>query len=342
MNNKNPLVSICVPIYGVEKYIERCAVTLFEQTYENIEYIFVNDCTKDNSISFLEEVISRYPARTSAVRIITHDKNRGLAAARNTTVENSTGEFILHVDSDDYIENNTVELLVSEQQKNDADIVTCGIFIHKPTTVAMRILPHYSSPKELTSKLIGRQTSVNIWGRLIRRSLYIDNDIKAMEGVNMGEDYSVSPILAYYAKEVATLEKPLYHYDCTNVCSYSNVFSVKNAEQTWTAFDLLNSFFKEKEEELKKSLDYGKVHLVVNQMIACCRNKKNKAYYKTLKNKLKGINKDAAKKQKNGKYIVISHNGSISATSKEILYLTENMLVVRGIYNTYTTTYICD
>ena len=110
--DKFPLVSICVPIYGVEKYIERCAVTLFEQTYDNLEYIFVNDCTTDDSMAILEEVISRYPARSSAVRIIAHEKNRGLAAARNTTVENCTGEFILHVDSDDYIENNTLLLVV--------------------------------------------------------------------------------------------------------------------------------------------------------------------------------------------------------------------------------------
>ena len=294
-----------MPIYGVEKYIERCAVTLFEQTYDNLEYIFVNDCTTDDSMAILEEVISRYPARSSAVRIIAHEKNRGLAAARNTTVENCTGEFILHVDSDDYIENNTVELLVKEQKKNDADIVTCGIFMHKPRTVTTRILPHYSSPKVMALKLIGRQTAVNIWGRLIRRSLYIDNDIKAMEGVNMGEDYSVSPILAYHAKIVATLEQPLYHYDCTNVSSYTNVFSVKNAEQTWNAFDILESFFKEKDEELKKSLDYGKVHIVTNQIIACCRDKKNKLYYKTLKNKLKGINKDALKAVSLSKRIVI-------------------------------------
>lgn len=303
--DKFPLVSICVPIYGVEKYIERCAVTLFEQTYDNLEYIFVNDCTTDDSMAILEEVISRYPARSSAVRIIAHEKNRGLAAARNTTVENCTGEFILHVDSDDYIENNTVELLVKEQKKNDADIVTCGIFMHKPTKTITRLRPHFTSPKEMATRLIGRQTAANIWGRLIRSSLYLDNDVKAMEGVNMGEDYSVSPILAYYAKEVATLEQPLYHYDCTNVNSYSYKFSKKNAEQVWKAYRALQERFSGKGSEFEKALDYGKVDIAINQMILCCRNKENKPYYRTLKNRIKDINKEALKAVGIGKRIVI-------------------------------------
>lgn len=293
MNDKNPLVSICVPIYGVEKYIERCAVTLFEQTYENIEYIFVNDCTKDNSIAILEEVISRYPARSSAVKIITHEKNRGLAAARNTCVENSTGKFILHVDSDDYIEKDTVELLVKEQQKNDADIVTCGIFMHKPSTTITRELPFFKSPELMTTALIGRQTAVNIWGRLIRRFLYTENGIKATEGINMGEDYSVVPLLSYNAKLVSNLPRPLYHYDCTNISSYTNVFSQKNAEQTWQAYRTLENYFVDKGDTFKMALDYGKVHIITNQIVCCCKNKENKPYFNQLIGKLKCIDRKA-------------------------------------------------
>ena len=311
---KSPLVSICVPIYGVEKYIERCAVTLFEQTYENIEYIFVNDCTKDNSIAMLEEIILRYPARTSAVRIITHEKNRGLAAARNTTVENSTGDFILHVDSDDYIEKDTVELLIKEQQRTNADIVTCGIFMHKSKKIIKIGAPNFASSKEMAIKLIGRQASASIWGRLIRRSLYIDNDIKALEGVNMGEDYSVSPKLAYHAKEVATLQQALFHYDCTNINSYSYKFSKKNADQTWLAYNILEDEFRNKSIELDKALDFGKVEIAINQMIQCCKNKENKDYFLILRNKVRETPKCALK--------------AVPITKRVIMYLS-NWNIVR-------------
>ena len=110
MEDKNhPLISICVPVYGVEKYIERCAVSLFEQTYENIEYIFVNDQTKDKSWEILLGVIERYPMRKSQVKLSTHDKNRGLAAVRNTAANLASGRFIIWVDAEDYVETNIVQ-----------------------------------------------------------------------------------------------------------------------------------------------------------------------------------------------------------------------------------------
>ena len=90
-------VSVCIPVYGVEKYIERCARSLFEQTMtDGIEFIFVNDCTKDNSIEILEKVLEEYPHRKEQVKIIHHEKNRGLVAARNTGLEHATGDYIIH------------------------------------------------------------------------------------------------------------------------------------------------------------------------------------------------------------------------------------------------------
>ncbi|MDR0829587.1 MAG: glycosyltransferase, partial [Prevotellaceae bacterium] len=104
-----PAVSILVPIYKVSAYIERCAHSLFQQTFENIEYIFVNDCTPDDSIEKLQKIIEQYPNRKPFVKIIHHKKNRGLAETRNTALYNSTGKYIQHIDSDDYIELNMIE-----------------------------------------------------------------------------------------------------------------------------------------------------------------------------------------------------------------------------------------
>ena len=114
MQNTQPVVSILVPIYGVEKYIARCVESLFGQTYDNIDYVFVDDCTPDNSITVLKNVLSNYPNRKDSVRIIRHKKNQGLAVTRNTAVAVAKGEFLMHVDSDDWIELNTVELCVKK------------------------------------------------------------------------------------------------------------------------------------------------------------------------------------------------------------------------------------
>ena len=117
MTELNPKVSILVPVYGVEKYIERCARSLFEQTYKNIEFIFINDCTKDNSIKVLEDTLKDYSTIGENVIIVEHEYNKGLAGARNTGVSNASGEFILWVDSDDSIDRSAVEKLIKVQMK---------------------------------------------------------------------------------------------------------------------------------------------------------------------------------------------------------------------------------
>jgi glycosyltransferase involved in cell wall biosynthesis len=144
------LVSILVPIYGVEKYIERCARSLFEQTYSNIEYVFVNDCTKDKSIELLMNVLNEYPHRKGQVKLIHHERNRGLAAARNTAVYNMTGEYVWHVDSDDYIETQAVELLVNEIQKTNAEVIIFGY----NTVISYQITPFsvYKTEKHTSSQ----------------------------------------------------------------------------------------------------------------------------------------------------------------------------------------------
>ena len=103
-------VSICIPIYEVERFIERCARSLFTQSYQNIEYIFVNDCTPDHSIDVLQEVLKEYPNRAKFVNIVSHNINRGLAAARQTAIRHATGDYMFHLDSDDYLEHDAIRL----------------------------------------------------------------------------------------------------------------------------------------------------------------------------------------------------------------------------------------
>ena len=109
-----PLISILVPVYNVNLYIERCARSLFEQTYKNIEFIFVNDCTPDNSIDILKTIITSYPEVYDKVKIINHINNKGLSYARNTALQNATGEYIIHIDSDDFIDRNCIKELADK------------------------------------------------------------------------------------------------------------------------------------------------------------------------------------------------------------------------------------
>ncbi|MCS2593772.1 glycosyltransferase family 2 protein [Bacteroides thetaiotaomicron] len=98
-----PLVSVIVPVYRAEKFIQRCARSLFEQTLEEMEFVFVNDCTPDSSMVILRgDNKKEYPNRARQIRIVEHDQNKGSATARNTGLDNAHGSYIIYCDSDDW------------------------------------------------------------------------------------------------------------------------------------------------------------------------------------------------------------------------------------------------
>ena len=122
-------ISVIVPVYGVEKYIIRCVKSIFRQTMtERVEFIFVNDCTTDRSMELLADIIGDYPQLSSRVIIINHPRNRGLAVARQTGLEAARGEYILHLDSDDFFEPDMLEVLYQAALTGNSDVVVSDFF----------------------------------------------------------------------------------------------------------------------------------------------------------------------------------------------------------------------
>ena len=268
-----PLVSILIPIYGVEKFIERCAISLFEQSYQNIEFIFVNDCTKDNSINILNDVIARYPERKSFVKIITHEKNKGLAGARNTALDNALGDFVMHIDSDDYVNKDLVTLAVSKQIATGADIVLTDFIQAYPTFTVSIKHPIYNDSRMYCVSAIKREMPVTIWGKLIRRNIYTSNNIHCSEGNNQGEDYQVLPILCYYVNKVACVDQCLYYYDCQNEGAYSNSFTLAKHSQNWHSMDIVKDFFSNKDKVFMDAVKCGRIRQLTDDLIISCKSK---------------------------------------------------------------------
>ena len=109
-------VSVIVPIYNVEKYFERCICSLFQQTLVDVEFIFIDDASCDDSINILYKYIKSFPSKR--VTIVKHKSNQGLAAARNSGLNVAIGEYIFNCDSDDWLENNALEELYNIAKKN--------------------------------------------------------------------------------------------------------------------------------------------------------------------------------------------------------------------------------
>lgn len=284
-------VTIAVPIYGVEAYIKRCAISLFEQSYENIEYIFVNDCTKDNSIQVLEKVIEKYPKRGSQVKIINHDMNRGLAATRNTAIEHASGEFIMWVDSDDYIHKDIVAKCCHAQSLTNADIVSCGCCVLSQKKSKQLHIKSYNSSIDFSLALFQRKTHGAVWGRLIRKQLYIDHNIRVKEGVNMGEDFQVMPILAYFSNSVSFIDEPLYYYDCSCVSSYTNLYSKSKFLQDWESFDIVKCFFAQFNHKYDKEINLAELKVIITDFVFSARYKNIDYYYYDSRMRLLQINR---------------------------------------------------
>lgn len=250
-------ISICIPVYGVEKYIEKCARSVFEQTYGEIEYIFVDDCSPDNSIAVLQSVLKDYPTREPLVKIIRHEKNRGLAAARNTAVQYASGDYIMHVDSDDFLESDAVEKALVNAQSENADVVIFDmnhIFIDGSTMLESARVP--DNRLEYLHWLIRRDSILGVCGGLYRRSLYTNNNVWAIEGLNYGEDYATKPRLIYYAQRISYLPEPLYNYVQYNSNAYTQNVTRESIENVLKACEILGSFFHNLKDD---TLDYDEI-----------------------------------------------------------------------------------
>lgn len=272
----NVKVSILVPVYGVEKYIGQCAQTLFEQDYQNIEYVFVNDCTKDRSIEVLQKTLKAYPHRKEQVKIIKHPENRGLSAARNTALENATGEYIMPIDSDDFLSCNTVvSEVMTKAVHEDDDLVFYGMQSYPGKKIFKQDIPLNS--RDLTKKILMWKVALTIWGCLYKRSLFMDHNIRSLTNVSMGEDYAIKPRLTYFAKKIGFIDKPFYCYRQENNNSISKNFKSTHIDNLRTCIDGFIEFFSTKPDynEYRDAIKIGEFRCKIQclRLWACQQGK---------------------------------------------------------------------
>ena len=227
MAEKNK-VSIIIPIFKVRNFIERCVCSLFEQTLKDVEYIFVDDASPDDSIDILKSCIDRYPERKDQVIILTHEHNQGLPAARNTGLAVATGEYVFHCDSDDFVEKDMLEEMYKAAKEKDADMVYCDFYLSFEKNERYMSNPVYETADSMLRQgLLGGNMKYNVWNKLVRRSLYTDNDILFPAAHAMGEDMTMIR-LAACAKSVAYAPKAFYHYVKLNANAYSATMSERH------------------------------------------------------------------------------------------------------------------
>lgn len=221
-----PKVSVIVPFYMVAPFIERCTRSLMEQTLSDVEFIFVDDASPDESRATIEKVAKEYNRN---ITLLTHPQNQGLPAARNTGLVQAHGQFIYHCDSDDYLEPTLLEEMYKAAMEEKADYVYCDFFLDFGTSRRYMKTPDYSSPEQMIKEgFLAGQMKYNVWNKLVSRSLYENKHmIRFPSGHGMGEDMTMIA-LAIQAQKVAHVSKALYHYMKTNAGAFTNTFSARH------------------------------------------------------------------------------------------------------------------
>ena len=254
-------LSIIIPIFKVRNFIERCACSLFEQTLKDVEYIFVDDSSPDDSLDILKACVERYPKRKEQVLILMHEQNQGLPAARNTGLAAATGEYVFHCDSDDFVEKDMLEEMCKAAKDKDADIVYCDFYLSFEQNERYMGNPAYETAEDMFKQgLLGGNMKYNVWNKLVRRSLYTDNNITFPAGHAMGEDMTMIR-LAACAKNIAYVPKAFYHYVKLNANAYSATMSERHKVDIRFNVDQTVEFLQNKFGcELEKEIAFFKLN----------------------------------------------------------------------------------
>lgn len=240
-----PAVSVIVPIYNVEKYIGCCVRSLFEQTLENMEYIFVNDCTQDSSMEVLKAVIGEYPQRQDQVKVIEFQKNKGVSYARNAGLQASCGLYTIFCDSDDWVEKEMYEKMYLKAKASGADLVGCDYYDEYSGSSCYQKVFFDLPEKEQFRRLLYGGKGGFVWIRLVRRELYEMNAISFPDGVNMIEDLFVSLKLHWKARRVAYIPEAFYHYIKYNSNSIITNINQRQLDDSIEIVHRIESFLKE-------------------------------------------------------------------------------------------------
>lgn len=258
-------VSIIVPVYNVEKYLVRCIESLINQTFKNIEIILINDGSTDNSLN----IINEYRKKDKRIKLI-NNKNNGVSYSRNIGIKQSTGDYIMFVDSDDWIDKDAIKNMYALAIKNSCDLIMCSYtreflngskerkimlddeVIYEKKNIKRDLLRRLIGPiKGELVKSEGLDSIGTVWGKLYKSSIIKNNYIKFidLEEIGSAEDVLFNIYLFNEIDRAMFINKPIYHYWKVNSDSITSKYNPKLMEQRKVFFKYVQKFIEKNKME---------------------------------------------------------------------------------------------
>lgn len=282
------LVSIVVPIYNVEKYLQQCLESIINQTYKHIEILLVNDGSTDNSGKIAEE----YAVIDNRIKVI-HKKNGGLSSARNAGINKAKGKYIAFIDSDDWIELEFIQVLVNSAEEYNSDIIQCG-FLREYTdnknsfggNSNKPIINVYTGKEAINDLFNKRNITVMAWNKLYNIKLF--NKIRYPENL-IHEDEAVIHELLYNSNKVITINTLLYHYRIRSNSITQLSFNPAKMDIIDALENRKNYFAEKNERDFEDLTDKSYFRALLNVLSLLYFSKfENKNYYELIiRNKIK-------------------------------------------------------
>ena len=295
-------ISVIIPVYNVEKYIDKCLTSLVNQTIDNFEIIVVNDGTKDNSQDIIDKYKKEYPKLIKSII----KENGGQGSARNVGLSVAKGEYIAYVDSDDYIEFDMLEKLYNNAKENNSDIVVCGnhlvtenydLICDEVYKNDLKIFNVKSNPGILFDKMA-------VWNKIYKTSFLKTLNLE-FRSKKWYEDFDFSTIVLLNAKRISLIEEPLYFY----VLRQGSTMNNSNVKRNLEIIDAFNNIldYTKKYKLYKKyyeELEFLAIsHIYLYAIVRIIKSKADKKEKIKNINKLKNYLKNNFENYKNNKYL---------------------------------------
>lgn len=317
----NFLVSIIIPVFKTEQFVERCLKSVCEQTLENFQIIIVDDCSPDNAIQKAEQVLDLYPNRLVHTKIIRLEKNVGLASARKIAFKYIEGKYVTCLDSDDYLDKNALEQMLHKAEAMEADIVICDYFLVSKKNI--KIVKQFTTQETALNDLLMDKLHGSYCNKLYKNDIL--RSIEILEGVNMCEDFLAISQLIIKSRKIVYLDRAFLYYIQYNNNSMTSNYSEKSCQDIIKVIDFLENYIIKNNDFYKCEREFKWRKLFFKFIILMNLDRKKRSNYIDLYPDCKSLISS----------MPLYHQIILKAAYKKNNYLIEIIYRIRSLYKKF-------
>lgn len=284
---ENKKISFIVPVYNIEKYVEKCIYSIIKQTYKNIEIIAIDDGSTDKSGQVLDNI-----AKTEERLKIIHKKNAGVSAARNDGIDIAGGDYIVFVDGDDYISDDYAEYMLRLAESGADFCLSVNCFTNKNEgQTKAEVIKQYSS-SDTTALLLSCDVIVGCWNKIYKRSFLIEKNLRFSTSLFYGEGLSFITMVSQNANFVTIGNRKVYYYRRNNELSACTAFNIEKIYNGESAIKNINKSITKRTDKIEAMINLHLCMFYLGAIVRMRMNNFKKRNYSDYKRWLKYIRKN--------------------------------------------------